>query len=274
VHSGHFYTNLYAAVGARAVGAREIGAVRNDVSHEVAANGSVLGRLCLRVPRVIAANSRAAIARAESRGIQGSRIRLLPNVVDTTTFRPSARPDDDRVMLLAVGRLVEQKRIDRFLSVVARVKRESRTPIRAIIAGDGPERSNLEAMAASLDLLPDTVEFRGNVASIGDVLRDADVLALTSEYEGTPNVVLEAMACGIPVVATPVGGVPDLIEHGVTGLLADGDTDALAEAVLALVGNRELRRETGARARDFVVRNHSIERLGVELAGLYTEALA
>jgi len=104
--------------------------------------------------------------------------------------------------------------------------------------------------------------------------RKADVFVLTSDHEGTPNVILEAMACGLPVVATAVGGVPDLVQDGVTGFLcAPRDTAGIVAALARLAGDPVLRREMGERARVHVERCHARDRLPDLLESLYRTAL-
>ena len=101
--------------------------------------------------------------------------------------------------------------------------------------------------------------------------REAEILVVTSDWEGTPNVVLEASASGLPVVATRVGGVPEVVKEGETGFLCDReDTDGLVSAVSKLVADDDLRRRMGEQGRRFVQENHSLERLGKSLAELYT----
>jgi glycosyltransferase involved in cell wall biosynthesis len=269
--SQHFYTNLYVAAAARALGLREVGAMRNDGISEVRANGAVLGGLSLRLPRLLAANSQAAIRNAVALGVPASRLRFLPNVVDTEQFRPPAHRAEGPVRLLTVGRLVEQKRVDRFLLLLSRL-RAAGTGARGVIVGDGPLRAELERQAADLRLGPHEVEFRGAVREMAPVYGEADLLLLTSDHEGTPNVVLEAMACGLPVVATRVGGVPDIVRHGETGYLVQpGEEVAALEILQGLIADAALRRTLGGQARDYVLERHSVQRLPHFLEELYRE---
>ena len=275
LQSQHFYTNLYAVGAARALGLREVGAIRCDVTSEVRDGGALTGYLSLRAPRVIAVNSRAAIRNAIALGAQASRLCLLPNVVDTDHFKFAARPERDTIRLLAVGRLVEQKKLDLFLDVVARLRQRCRVPVRATVVGDGPQRARLERQAADLGLSPDVVEFRGVVPDMAPVYREADILVLTSDWEGTPNVVLEAMATGLAVVARRIGGVPEIVRHGETGFLLDtGDEDAMTNALLTLVGDAQLRTEMGRRAAQHVNANYSPRQLPALLTDIYAGVLS
>ena len=179
------------------------------------------------------------------------------------------------VRLLAVGRLVTQKRYDRFLSILARVRGQVGRQIEAVIVGSGPLRKQLEEQAARLGLLPGVVEFKGTVADLAPVYQQADILVLTSDWEGTPNVVLEAMASGLPVVATSVGGVCEIVRDGVTGYLVEPGQDSLmVERLVQLACNRQLRMEFGARTREFVEQHCSVRKLPLFLESLYECALS
>lgn len=275
LQSQHFYTNLYVVAAARALGIWEVGAIRNDGVSEVRDNGRVAGYLSLRAPRMIIANSQAGIRNAVALGVPVARLHLLANVVDTDYFRPAIRPGRNGIRLMAAGRLTEQKRLDRFLTLVAHIRRLAGVAIKAVIIGEGPQRAQLTQQATELGLFPDVVEFRGIVPDVTMVYREADIFVLTSDWEGTPNVALEAMASGLPVVATRVGGVPDVIQHGQTGFLADsGDEGAMIEALLKLVSNVDLRMQMGARARAYVEDCHSPRRLPPLLTNIYKQAFS
>ncbi len=274
VQSQHFYTNLYAYGAARALGVREIGAVRCDAASEVRDNGAVLGRISLHAPQVVVANSANAVRNARAMGVPASRLRLLLNAVDTVQFEPAAHASTARVTLLAVGRLVAVKRFDRLLTAVAAMKDES-CAWRLVIAGDGPLRGALEQQAAQLGLLPDFVEFHGAVSSVAPLYQQADVVVVTSDVEGTPNVILEAMASRLPVVSTGVGGVPDLVQHGDTGFLVDGDDPVALPTILRrMVADRDLRIRMGDRARALVLAHHALSRLPERLERLYGSVLS
>ena len=275
VQSQHAYTNLYASIAARLGNARAIGASRNDPAWEFALGGA-LGRLNLHMPHIIAANSRYAVEEAMGLGVPAGRVSLLPNVVDTARFRPAPRRGHaGPASLLAVARCVPQKRLDRFIALVARLQASLGLPVRGLIAGDGPLRPRLEQQAAELGLLTSGIEFLGTVPDTAEFYRRADVLVLTSLHEGTPNAVMEAMASGLPVVATRVGGVPDLVADGETGLLADADDlNGLVDAAAALLRDPAARAEMGLRARQRIVERHSLSALPSHLERLYQAVLS
>lgn len=272
--SQHFYTNLYVVVAARMLGLHGIGAIRNDGISELRDTGFIGGRLNLHSPSTIAANSQSAIRTVIQQGVYAQRLHFLPNVVDCERFKPQATLGNGHIRILAVGRLVEQKRMDRFLDVLKHVKTRAGLAIHGIIAGDGPQRGWLEDQASEMGLLPETIEFRGKVADTTSLYQSADILVLTSDWEGTPNVVLEAMASGLPVVANAVGGVPEIVKRGETGYLINpGDDDAMMSAVLGLANDPGLRRTMGQRAREYVLEHHSVARMPVFLEELYQSVL-
>lgn len=274
IQSQHFYTNLYAAGAARALGIRELGALRNDGRSEVLANGALLGRMSLRIPRSLAANSKSAINWAVSAGRPTQRLEFLPNVVDPPKHSDFERLPETTFRLLCVGRLHRQKRIDIFLKAVARI-RASNHRVQAVVAGEGPERESLDRLRHELGLPPNTIEFIGHAPDPAVLYQKADALVLTSDWEGTPNVVLEAMANGLPVIATHVGGLPEIVQEGTTGfLIPPGDVNMLVRRALQLLDDPAIRVRQGRCAREYVLRHHSPCVLPVRLQEIYDAVLA
>ncbi|MBI3970782.1 MAG: glycosyltransferase [Chloroflexi bacterium] len=175
-------------------------------------------------------------------------ITIIPNGVDVDTFAPPNRiRPETPLRLLAVGRLAQQKRFDTALAALAL----SRRAVVLRLVGDGPERAELERLTRALRIA-DRVEFAGWAAR-AELLAHyqwADALVLPSAAEGMSNVVLEALACGLPVVASDVIGNRDLIENEHNGyLVAQGDPGMYAEAIDRLAGQPRLVRQLGQRAR-------------------------
>ncbi len=273
IHAQHFYVNLYAVVAARLSGCRAIGAIRNNVTSEVADVGGPLGHASLRMPGVLASNSRAALRILVDRGIPDNRLFFLPNVIDNSRFAAGSSPHTDSFVILGVGRLAPQKRFDLLLQVLAQVSKKR--PIKGVIAGDGPLRAELEALATRLGLLPGVVQFLGQVSDTSYLYSQADLLLLTSDHEGTPNVVLEAMASGVPVIGTRVGDVPDLLGDGTRGrLVAPGDVAGLVAATEELLNDFQTRNGLANQGRSYVQSEHSYTGLENHLARLYSMTLA
>jgi glycosyltransferase involved in cell wall biosynthesis len=145
---------------------------------------------------------------------------------------------------------------------------------RLLLAGDGPARRSLETTVEALRLGP-FVQFLGTVASPWPLLAAADIFALPSLWEGMPNALLEAMAAGLPAVATAVGAVPEMAVDGREALLVPpGDTGALARALAELAAAPARRREMGALARQRVEGAYRVEAAVAQTERLYDELLA
>ncbi len=272
--SQHFYTNAYAGVAGRLMGLVSIGALRSNGQMEQRDCGRAGGWLNLHTPRLLAANSQAAMRHASTRGVPPGRLFLLSNAVDTVCFAPAACQHPGPLRLISVGRLVQSKRFDRVVSLIARLRLRLKREINGIIVGDGPLKDSLQAQATTLGLPPSAVELRGNLPEPAPAYRQADIFVMTSEFEGTPNVLLEAMASGLPVVSTNVGGVPEVVRHGQNGFLVDpGDDEGLCVALERLIADPELRLSLGQRGRAYVETNHSLDRLPSMLSALYELAL-
>lgn len=275
VQSQHFYVNPYAAAAARITGTRSIGAIRSDMWNELHGGDELLRKWGLKHCYMLAANSQPAIRAAVELGIPDHKLTFLPNVVDTDEFTPDeGQSSAIEFTVASVGRLVPSKRHDRLLSVIAQLKQLCPIPVKLLIAGDGPCRADIEEQVDALGLRFN-VEFLGSRADLTKVYRSANALLVTSDYEGTPNVVLEAMACGLPVVASKVGGIPDIVEHGVNGFLSEpGDDDTLAVHLCALQKRPDLRAAVGVNARLHIQKHYSLKRLPQYLGTLYATVLS
>jgi len=165
-----------------------------------------------------------------------------------------------------------QKRLDLWLRAAEAVRRRH-PDARFLLVGDGPLRSEVETLARG-PALEGAVHLPGLQEEVGPYLAAMDVLMVSSEFEGLPLVVLEAMAMEVPVAATAVGGIPEAVADGETGrLVPAGDAGALAAAVAGLLADAELRRALGRAARRRVAERFSTERMVVELETLYREVL-
>jgi glycosyltransferase involved in cell wall biosynthesis len=171
-----------------------------------------------------------------------------------------------------VARLVPIKAHEVLLDAARRLGGRP-VPPRVVIAGDGERRAELEAMAAT-DGLRGRVHFLGWRADLPRIYADLDVVVLCSRNEGSPVALIEAMAAGRPVVATRVGGVPDVVIDGESGLLVpEDDAPALAQAIARVLDDRELARRLGAAGRQRVVERFGAERLVRDIDALYARLL-
>jgi glycosyltransferase involved in cell wall biosynthesis len=204
---------------------------------------------------------------------------LLANAIDTARFDPRrVRPERDRRAPLVglAARPAPGKGLELLVDIVARVA-SSAPDVRFAIAGDFPSRPHYEQMFAAAGLA-DRVAFLGHVTDMPAFYARCDVAVLTSDersIEGSPNALLEAMAMERPIVATRVGGVPELVEDGEHGLLVPaGDAAAFAQRLVALVRNDVQRRSFGAAARARVIAKHGIDAVVGRLATLLRETQA
>jgi len=189
----------------------------------------------------------------EVEGIKPSSIRFIPNGIPTPQrkghdLRAELGLADGVPVVATVGQLRPEKALEVLVEATARLAPEF-PDLRVLIVGHGPVEGDLKRLAVEAGL-DETVLFLGRRNDVPDVLAGIDLAVCCSDHEGSPLSVMEYMAAGRPVVATSVGGVPDLIEDGVHGLLVPARSpDELAAAIASLLSDRERAREMGERAR-------------------------
>jgi glycosyltransferase involved in cell wall biosynthesis len=196
-----------------------------------------------------------AISRqAESllRSVAGVRVTRIMNAA-RFRIQDSSGPAEARfgVQVLSVGGLHPQKNYQRLIRIVAGLLKQRPQlsgRVRFLIAGDGPERPLLERQIAQLGLGP-VISLLGTRSDVHDLMGRSDLLLMTSDYEGLPITLLEALHAGLPIVATDVGGVSEVVDHGENGLLAPAaDERALADHIFRLIDEPELRTGFGQRS--------------------------
>jgi glycosyltransferase involved in cell wall biosynthesis len=176
-----------------------------------------------------------------------TKLQFIPNGIDTARFAaaaPAELPPGHGAVIGTIAALRPEKNIGRLLQAFAQLR--TNHPARLVIVGDGPQRTELEALAASLHV-DDTVHFAGHSATPERYLAAFDIFALSSDTEQMPLSLLEAMAAGLPVAATDVGDVRNMVATENRPFVVPRDTAALAGALLALTGNGMRAREIGAR---------------------------
>lgn len=233
--------------------------------------GSARLRTIARRVDAFAAVSREIETDLAAIGAPAEAVHAIPNGVDTDLFRPASRPDGAGLQVAFAGRMTAQKSVPVLTEAWARVARAA-PGARLLVAearrmGAAPPQE--VAIRDALARQPGC-EMRGHVSDMPAFLADADAFVLPSAAEGLSNALLEAGACGLGVVATSVGGTPDVIEHGRNGLLVPpGDPVALADALLTLIADPAGCRRMGAALRDTVERRYSIDATVARLLGLY-----
>lgn len=201
-------------------------------------------------------------------------IEVIPNFVDTDHFRPApplTRRFGDAPVLIHSSNFRALKRIEDAVQVLWDVRAE--LPAVLVLVGDGPERPRVEALVRELGL-SEAVIFLGMRLDFVDALQHSDVFLLPSATEGFGLAALEALSCGVPVVASRVGGVPEVVLDGETGYLcAPGDVSAMTAAVLHLLRSPALHRRMSAAARALVERVYQREPLVRRYEDLYLRVL-
>lgn len=194
--------------------------------------------------------------------------------VEPQQFEPR-RHHDRGGRVLFVGRLAAPKGLPILLEAIAQVK-EMHPDVRLVIVGDGPDRRQLESVAAGLGI-ESNVSFLGyqSQSQVRELLKESDVFAMGSFAEGIPVVLMEAMAAGVPVVATHIAGIPELVEDGRCGFLVPpGDSTALANRIGRLLDDPELRNAMAEPARLKVEREFNLTTESERLWRILTAALA
>ena len=200
------------------------------------------------------------------RGVAPERIEVIHNAIDPQWGQRTGRDiTPEKRMILIVGRLSSEKDHGTLLEAMRNLQANAHL----LIVGDGPERPRIEAAIRALGL-EGSVTLTGQVPSAEPYYGIADVCVLSSLSEGSPNALLEAMAAGVPVVATAVGGVPEMVTHGESALLIQpGDCQAMTSAIAALLSDADLARKLAARAREVVLERHAPEARTRRLVEIY-----
>lgn len=221
-----------------------------------------LQRVALKKFDAVVAVSRALADSAADCGVSPERVHVLPNVwtptqavLDAHAARRTLGLARHAYVLGWVGRLIRVKGCDIFLRALANLKD---LPVEAVIIGDGPERSSLESLASSLGL-QGRVKFVGQVDTAAPLFSAFDLFVLSSTSEGTPLTLLEAMAAGVPVIATRVGGVPDVLSSDEALLVRPGDVEDLTLAIRGVHAQAGEARSRAERARRRVATAYALE---------------
>jgi glycosyltransferase involved in cell wall biosynthesis len=275
VQATHFYATLYVTIAARLYGGMPIGALRGDAILDVRSVG-IVGRPLLQMCPSIIANSFAAKRNASLYGVSSKKIHVLRNVVDLADFdlRSAVKPSLDfarRPVAIVVARLIPLKRLDRFLKALS-ITRRSVPDICGVIVGGGPAKLELDTLRQQLDLDSDCVRFIGHRDDVPAVLRQADMLVATSDQEGCPNVILEAMAARLPVITTPAGDASVLVKEGVTGYVVPfDDVPGIAARMIDLARSLDLRKQLGVAGRECIESLYGFEGFDKRIVGVYRD---
>ena len=280
VHAHDFYSNVMGVTAASLAGARSI-ASRRDLAHWLGGTQRRMLRIACRVADAVVANAGAVAAQTERDfGVPAAKMHVVPNGIDVAHFDLQAFHTPDpllpagdvsvpRVCMVGSMHLPDKGHGD-LLEAAAIVKARG---VRAqyLFVSDGALRPQLEAQARALGL-GDDVFFLGRRADVPSVLVRCDVVAHPSWAEGFPNAVLEAMCAARPVVATRVGGIPEVLRHGTHGLLVEPQRPVeLASALEKLLRNPLAAHVMGLRGRQHVEQEFSLDKMRAAFEALYAQ---
>jgi len=206
------------------------------------------------------------------------RVDVVPNFVDCDVYGRAVDrgprkkfASEDEGLLIHISNFRPVKRVEDVVNIFARVRRSSRA--RLLMVGDGPERPRAEWLAHTLGIQDDVV-FVGKQNDMSELLAISDVLLLPSELESFGLVALEAMACEVPVIATRVGGIPEVVRDGVDGYLFDvGDVNSMADGCLSILKRPEVRRGLGSAAREHATREFCASKIVLQYEELYKRTI-
>jgi glycosyltransferase involved in cell wall biosynthesis len=273
IHSYSFFTNFaawWAALGTRRIA---LGSVRSDFRYAMEGSGFVLGRCNARWPRSQIFNSASAASAAQRASWfwRPDQPLVVRNGLDLQSFYYTPVAKEGGGTIVGLGSLLPAKRWDRLLSAVAALKRSGYVCQLRLI-GDGPMRDTLQQQVYALDIT-DRVTLMGHQTDISACLAAATCLVHTADSEGCPNAVMEAMACGRPVVAMDAGDISLLVEDGTTGFVVPpGDEARLVQCLATLLADCELCCRMGRAGRAKAEREFGLDRLIAQTFAAYRTA--
>ena len=270
IHSQHFPMNLYGFMAGLVLGISSIGSLRSNVYDEIADAG-YLGKFSFRLPKLLVCNSENGIKNAQILGKTEGQLFYLPNVVDENHFTPSlASTYNQKLKVVFVGTIWPPKRVDRILRV-AKICLDTNINVDFYIYGEGEQLDQLKRISTNLGVQDKNLHFMGRISDPLAAYQQSDVFLLTSDREGTPNVLLEAMACGLPIVSTDIGDVSAYIKSGHNGFIIESPNEEqkIVVSLEMLSNNRLLSKEMGSINRKIIEEKASLKTLGRLLTELY-----
>jgi glycosyltransferase involved in cell wall biosynthesis len=275
VHCFDFYSNIVGVPAARLARTPVVIASQRDMGNLRSRGQQSIHSIALGLATHILVNSEAiAAGLAHTRAARHNRLEMVPNGVDLARFEPVAAPASDELTTIAtLANLRPEKGLIQLVEAAAIVTRKV-PRARFVIWGEGALRADLEARIRTLGLTG-RVEMRGATREPAQALKQCQIFVLASLSEASSNVVLEAMATGLPVVGTRVGGIPGLVDDNRTGLLVPPDNaPAIAEAILRLIEAPAMASEMGAQGRARALAEFGMNRMHERIDSFYCRALA
>ena len=268
------YANVFGLPGAALAGVPVRIGSRRELNPDKSPGQIRLQRLAYRCATTVVANSAAARHILLEEGLASRSIAVIPNGVDAGAYsdRDTIAASRPARTVVTVANLRPEKSHEVLIAAAALLAPDF-PEVRFQIVGDGPRRAELEALVRARGLASH-VEFLGHREDVAALLASADLFALPSRSEAFPNCAIEAMAAGLPVVASAVGGLLDLIDHERTGLLVEpGNPEALADALRRLLVDRAAAARIGVRAQAHVRQRYSFDHMVQSFEALYIAGL-
>ncbi|MBU1727515.1 MAG: glycosyltransferase [Candidatus Omnitrophica bacterium] len=282
LHSYLFAFHYLAVIPAKICGAPIIITTRRELARWKKWHHNFFENLAnLFTDKVIACSVAARDFALDTESLTVNKVNVIYNGVDLDVFKPKDKNNiildefglsDKDVVVGMVANFSDIKNHIYFLEGLVEVKKN--TPgIKCLLVGDGALRVNIEEAIERLGLVGN-VRLAGQRDDVADILSVIDIFVLNSLEEGLPNSILEAMACGLPVVATKVGGVSESVAHGESGLLVSpGALTDLAKAITALAQDKNLRKKMGCRSRAIIESKFSFQRMLEDYIDFYKQGL-
>jgi len=270
VHGFLDASNVYAYHAARAIGAAAVLSIQSDRLRLGGVRAAILG-WDLRHAEAVTVNSAAGRdTLLREVGVRPERLHLVTNWIRIAAEAPGASAAP---VVGFVGRLVDSKRVDLLIDAFAVVRR-GRPDARLVVLGDGPRRGALEGHARRV--LPESAfSFAGSVPDVEHRIPAFACVVIPSDFEGLPNVAVEALAAGVPIVARPAGDLPDLVREGRTGALAGtADAETLGEIIARVLDDDALRAAARREGPALAADRFSLSRAADTFAAIYRDAWA
>ena len=272
VHTADFYTNVFALPAAAFARVPVRIGSRRGLNTDRTTTQLAMQRAAFKCAHAVVTNSRAVAGQLAAEHVRAGKVVVVPNGIELDAFTPAAASAKRREVLV-VANLRPEKGYDVLVDAAQRLLADyPDAHFRCV--GTGGERENLQAQATARGVAH-AFTWMGARDDVPALLAQADLFVLPSRTESMPNSVLEAMAARLPVIASAVGGVPEVIDDGRTGLLfRAGDAAALAEGMARVMRDPDLGTELGNNARNEVRENYSFDRMVKAIDSLYVRELA
>ena len=280
IHSQHFYTNLYGCLIGRLKNITSFGSFRNNYTDEVKSNGKILGNLSVIVPKKIISNSYEAIQNAINAGVDNKKLLYLSNVVDENIFHQFTKRvinKNEIIKILSIGRFNRQKRYDRSITIIDLLaKKYPDVLFEYNIYGKGELESIISQWALAIEAKNLKVNIYPPTSNTALVYNQHHFFLLASDYEGTPNVVLESMSTGLPVISSKVGNLNFMFHNEEKGskpiiLVQKDDIGKYVESFSSLMDNEKAYSQLSEDGLTFAKNNLSISNLSKRLISIYTK---